>query len=1013
MTEKLQLKSAHKLITQISNERTILSEITHLLKIRGIDEVENESLVSGRKRMDIFCYRRRTIIETKDTGKAKIEVLDQLEPYIRAKIQEETNHLPFGNKTEQDHPWTGIITDGRVWHVWRYENAPEVIAKPIQLNYEPKSPADLLAFLEETAFPKENLGKPRIPQNPYDLFVEDLEDLKKIHTGLRGKPRKETQTKFDLWQDMLRASGMAPENEEQARTLFVKHSFLVSIARNVSTILVSEDPEANPASVLNDGFVSWIVQDPDGEDWQKALLARINLYDWRRQKGDVLRSVYEGFISAKDRKIFGEHYTPDWLAELLVNETLDPAWLKASIKAALSDKPLKGIGVLDPACGSGTFLYHAARKILECDAMQKQYLSLSRQAEIVVKLVHGIDIHPIAAEISRATLLRALPAPPPDGAKSVRVFQGDSLMTFQEKEEENPTLLTSMRHKIKERSLTFFIPGKIFREIHIPISFCELSTFNYEMDRLIEFAKRKEIPEDILQKVPAEDREALEECYNEFAKIIIEKGNSVWAWYVINITAPAFLARRKVNRIVANPPWVKISDIQVSNRKKQMIESFKDENLWAGGKIAPHNDIAQLFVKICRRIYLTSPECPASWIVKKSALKSSQWAKFRDWHVSRVSQILDLEDPEPFGAKGSRSPIAFLEYQTQRQTPEIQALSSEKVMVIGCKDSSKKPEYFMRWLEASELLEFSKNELGMRKSQSAYKANTWRMGATLVPHVLVLLEEGTISAQNSNESKVTTKTSRHLPWKSITRQTGLVPTHWIRSICRAGDMSPFMTSSSAPKAIIPADTDGKLVLKPESNPLWKKNERIYEKHRGKGASTPKTLLGRINHQKELEIQLLVSEIQEKTIVLYPASGAIMKSTRVSPAEYIIDHSNYRQNFNSPEEAAYLVCLLNNPGLTEAFANARKSDRDFHTHVWKSIPIPRFDRRNEDHIRLSDLCIEAEKATEEWYASDPAHATYGQVKASAEIRRMLTAKGIFHRINEISMRILPDQTLPFA
>ena len=139
----------------------------------------------------------------------------------------------------------------------------------------------------------------------------------------------------------------------------------------------------------------------------------------------------------------------------------------------------------------------------------------------------------------------------------------------------------------------------------------------------------------------------------------------------------------------------------------------------------------------------------------------------------------------------------------------------------------------------------------------------------------------------------------------------------------------------------------------------------------------------------------------------------MRAARICPKQIIVDSSNYRQNFYSAEEATYLVSLLNNPGLTEAFANARRSDRHFHTHVWKCVPIPQFDRKNEDHIRLSDLCIEAEKATKEWYASDPVHATYGQQKASAEIRRMLTAKGIFHRINEISMRILPDQTQPLA
>ena len=94
-------------------------------------------------------------------------------------------------------------------------------------------------------------------------------------------------------------------------------------------------------------------------------------------------TLYEQLIDARDRKIFGEYYTPEWLAEWLVEETLDDEWCTDSVEAALAaeqgQRDLNGIGVLDPTCGSGTFLYYAARRILRTPQLAD--LSSSRESK--------------------------------------------------------------------------------------------------------------------------------------------------------------------------------------------------------------------------------------------------------------------------------------------------------------------------------------------------------------------------------------------------------------------------------------------------------------------------------------------------------------------------------------------------------------------------------------------------------------------------------------------------------
>ena len=105
-----------------------------------------------------------------------------------------------------------------------------------------------------------------------------------------------------------------------------------------------------------------------GNSGLTVFLGRYKNTIGRRRPGDVLRPLYEQFVDERDRKAFGEFYTPDWLAEFIVREICDDAWCETAVAKALAARQqgvdLEGVGVLDPTCGSGTFLYHAVTRIL-------------------------------------------------------------------------------------------------------------------------------------------------------------------------------------------------------------------------------------------------------------------------------------------------------------------------------------------------------------------------------------------------------------------------------------------------------------------------------------------------------------------------------------------------------------------------------------------------------------------------------------------------------------------------
>ena len=216
-------------------------------------------------------------------------------------------------------------------------------------------------------------------------------------------------------------------------SLFIASLFSCYPCPGRSAYCKQSDDQPDPNELLRDGYLAWIIEMEPGRIWAKQLLDHVHSYEWRRTAGDVLRPLYEGLVEKSDRKDFGEVYTPDWLAEMMVEEVLDKEWCDQSVSMALAvshGRPMpKGMGVLDPTCGSGTFLYHCAKRILTSQATEG--LSPVQRADVVCRLVHGIDIHPVAVEFARATLLRALPTLPSMGMVGIAIFQGDSLMLRQ------------------------------------------------------------------------------------------------------------------------------------------------------------------------------------------------------------------------------------------------------------------------------------------------------------------------------------------------------------------------------------------------------------------------------------------------------------------------------------------------------------------------------------------------------------------------------------------------------
>jgi hypothetical protein len=146
---------------------------------------------------------------------------------------------------------------------------------------------------------------------------------------------------------------------------------------------------------LEGDFFSWYTREwnDDLENAVKKIQKTLLTYDpatpslMPEAVKDLLKQLYEQLLPKTIRHNLGEFYTPDWLAEYTIKES--------GFKP--SDK------VLDPTCGSGTFLVLLINQIIK--NLKK------KPAEIVKHIlshVYGFDLNPLAVIASRTNYLLAI-----------------------------------------------------------------------------------------------------------------------------------------------------------------------------------------------------------------------------------------------------------------------------------------------------------------------------------------------------------------------------------------------------------------------------------------------------------------------------------------------------------------------------------------------------------------------------------------------------------------------------
>lgn len=126
------------------------------------------------------------------------------------------------------------------------------------------------------------------------------------------------------------------------------------------------------------------------EDLETGQLCLFPFYDFNIISIETISNIYEILLGKDKRDKDKAFYTPESLADIIVNETV--------VKKLNSTDSVK---VLDPSCGSGVFLVKSLRILLDRQVDKDGYISdIDMLNKLVIDSIFGVDINEEAVDVT-------------------------------------------------------------------------------------------------------------------------------------------------------------------------------------------------------------------------------------------------------------------------------------------------------------------------------------------------------------------------------------------------------------------------------------------------------------------------------------------------------------------------------------------------------------------------------------------------------------------------------------
>lgn len=843
------------------------------------------------------------------------------------------------------------------------------------------------------------------------------------------KDTGEIQVSYEQWKKSL---SIAYDNFNDTTNNFLIHTYLSVFAKMLAYQVLTNDEYIDESEIqgiidgsifhrlninnfVENDFFSWIRTEEARRELKEVfrrISQELSTFDFADVDEDILKGVYQELIDLDTRQKLGEYYTPDWLCERVVAEyDFKPA-----------DK------ILDPACGSGSFLRAVIDK-LKRDLPDANIESINAQ-------VHGIDIHPLSVQIAKTTVLLALGREVRNAKKPIHlnIILANTLLT--PKGVEN-MFSNQFNMEIDKEKLfldtAIFEDGKLFDEaLDISEELAE-QTANQATLKAEAFGN--------ILKNQYKGGEVKPEVAEDFYQIyqglkqVKEKGrDSIWKFIVQNLYKPYFLADR-FDYIVGNPPWFTYSSIRNESYQDTLDALAKEYNVKpAKATNYPHLEIAAIFLAYCSSYFLKDGG-QIAFVLPRSFFSADHHDNTRKgesegfilkqiWDLDKVaplfrvpSCVLFAEKAEPHLSdtdKQESKQLIFIKYTLQGIAGKE---FSGALSVHNCNwDYAEKllteqdETYF--YLKQGNSSAFSKRSIS-NQAVNPYK-KLFKQGATIVPRTFYFVELIQDAPPDFQDRVINVKTAEDvltdakMPWKSFTFSDRIESRFLFRTALSKSILpfALFEPNLIVLPATIEKDNFGHKQIKLHSaenlrdegflhaSRWFNKTEKVWNDNKTE-KSKDMTTSDRLDFQRGV----IEQNLNEPYIVLYNKSAKDANSTIIQRRdidfELIVDYTTYM--FFTPilNEAYYLTAIFNS-------ALPNKMMKDFQTRglygardVAKKILdiyYPRFDASDAAHLKLAGLSERAHIEAKEYLEANPPAGDLTPVKLGRlrlDIKRHLT------------------------
>lgn len=1007
---RLAVRSGNRTEADIQSDiQTILTSGRMDLDAADAPKLEEQLADGTRRRIDIaICH---AVIEVKKdlrNANQRADAEQQLQGYVS------TRRHQYGRR------FVGIASDGVIWVLYDLRD-DDTLAQVSEMT-NTGDPDRVVVWLEAilasqdqvTPTPSEiaqRLGS----SSPGHLL--DFRELTALYDANSAVP--EIKLKRELWAKLLKtAFGSAFTDDSSA---FINHTLLVLtaelIAHAVLDIDISATGQTTPRDlvsgkvfddygihgVVEQDFFDWVVDVPGGTEFVATLAARVARFNWNAVEHDVLKHLYESVISQESRRKLGEYYTPDWLADRVV---------AASYQDPLNER------VLDPSCGSGTFLFHCIRAYLA--AADTAGTPNKDAVTGLTRNVIGMDIHPVAVTLARVTYLLAigtqrLNVDRPDDL-TVPVYLGDSLQW-----EQNPNLFTRDDAFTVDTSSDELVGGgggRLFdNELIFPLAVLQdAGKFDRLVSRMADLALDKSNTHDKTLMAPVlrhngitdqAVRDVLTETFRHMRDLARTNRNHIWGYYVRNLIRPVWLAlpSNKVDVLVGNPPWLRYSKMTAAMKNRYKLLA-KPRNLLTGGLGASGRDLSTLFVVRAVEMYLNDGGSfafvmPHGTLTRlpHTGFRTGRWASSNTGALTAAFKTAWDLTHAPTGF-----PMVSCVINGVATSP---AAAIPKTVTAWASTSNKSDT---TWQQAAPTMTFTDVGLDQlaaddNRPVSPYKSK-FRQGAVLIPLVLGQAEDapavsgslGLGAGRRRVQSRRSTQEKD--PWKKVPSITATVEAQHVHRMHNGSTVVPYRHLDPL-LSVLPIHGD-RLMTPSEIaeysglSGWWTEAEERWKAN--KSASDPGDFLDRIDFHGQLSAQLPLDGLK----VVYTKAGNKIAAAMVS-GDVVIDHKLYWAPVSNIGEGRYLVGILNSETLLARVAPLQAvglfGPRDFDKNVFY-VPFPSYNGADPAHQHIAALVEQAETLAATVNVSPVFTATRAAVRAA------LVTSGLAGEIEAAVQAVLP-------